>query len=100
MVRIWIGSPSCNGCRRSCTRPLTRTRTACSASFGPIARAASRPDAPSGSSSSELSGRTTFMESAKDMHPREDDRNEEIDESPAPDPEEGEATAEDVPEAD
>jgi len=33
-------------------------------------------------------------------NPREDDRNEEIDESPAPDPEEGEANAEDVPEAD
>jgi hypothetical protein len=40
------------------------------------------------------------MESAKDMHPREDDRNEEIDQSPAPDPEKGEATADDVPEAD
>jgi hypothetical protein len=50
------------------------------------------------------------MEPAKDMHPqgvgstepdkRPDDRNEEIDESPAPDPEEGEANAEDVPEAD
>jgi hypothetical protein len=39
------------------------------------------------------------MESAKDMHPREDDRNEEIDESRAPDPEESEANAEDVPEA-
>src|SRR5690349_16966397 len=34
--------------------------TACSASFGPIARAASRPVAPSGSSSLLLSGRTTF----------------------------------------
>jgi hypothetical protein len=31
-------------------------------------------------------------------HPREDDRNEEIDESPVPDP--GESTAEDDPEAD
>jgi hypothetical protein len=40
------------------------------------------------------------MESAKDMHPREDDRNEEIDESPAPDPEEGDTNPEDVPEAD
>jgi hypothetical protein len=40
------------------------------------------------------------MESAKDMHPREDDRNEEIDESPAPDPEEGDPNPEDVPEAD
>jgi hypothetical protein len=33
-------------------------------------------------------------------HPREDDRNEELDDSPAPDPEEGESSAEDVPEAD
>jgi hypothetical protein len=39
-------------------------------------------------------------EPAKDMHPREDDRNEEVDESPAPDPEEGNASAEDDPEAD
>jgi hypothetical protein len=31
--------------------------------------------------------------------PREDDRNEEVDESPAPDPEE-DSDAEDVPEAD
>ena len=37
-----------------------RTRTACSASLGPMARAASRPVAPSGSSSSESSGRMTF----------------------------------------
>jgi hypothetical protein len=37
---------------------------------------------------------------AKDMHPREDDRNEEIDESPAPDPESRDTTAEDDPEAD
>src|SRR5215475_7568818 len=50
--------------------PFERTSTACSASFGPIARAASSPVAPSGSSSSELSGRTTFMEEpAKNMHP-------------------------------
>jgi hypothetical protein len=42
-----------------------------------------------------------MTEPAKDMqHPREDDRNEEIDESPAPDPEEGDPNAEDVPEAD
>jgi hypothetical protein len=40
------------------------------------------------------------MEDAKDMHPREDDRNEKIDESPAPDPEETDGSAEDVPEAD
>src|SRR5687767_361551 len=43
-----------------------RTRTACSASFGPIARAASSPVAPSGSSSSDESGRTTFIV-AKDI---------------------------------
>jgi hypothetical protein len=41
-----------------------------------------------------------MTEPAKDMHPREDDRNEEIDESPAPDPEERDPNAEDVPEAD
>jgi len=41
-----------------------------------------------------------MTEPAKDMHPREDDRNEEIDESPAPDPEEVDPNAEDVPEAD
>jgi hypothetical protein len=40
------------------------------------------------------------MEEPKDMQPREDDRNEEIDESPAPDPEEGASNTEDVPEAD
>lgn len=33
-------------------------------------------------------------------HPREDDRNEEIDESPAPDPTERETSTEDDPEAD
>jgi len=33
-------------------------------------------------------------------HPRDDDRNEELDESPVPDPEESESTAEDDPEAD
>jgi hypothetical protein len=41
-----------------------------------------------------------MTEPAKDMHPRKDDRNEEIDESPAPDPEERDPAAEDVPEAD
>jgi hypothetical protein len=39
------------------------------------------------------------MEDDKATHPREDDRNEEIEESPAPDPEPG-GTAEDDPEAD
>jgi len=34
------------------------------------------------------------------MEPRENDRNEELDESPVPDPEETDADAEDVPEAD
>jgi hypothetical protein len=33
-------------------------------------------------------------------HPREDDRNELVDDSPIPDPGEGEQTAEDVPGAD
>jgi hypothetical protein len=38
--------------------------------------------------------------SNQDMeHPREDDRNEELDESPVPDPEQ-DSDAEDVPEAD
>ena len=36
----------------------------------------------------------------EDQEPREDDRNEELDESPVPDPTEGEADSEDVPEAD
>jgi hypothetical protein len=35
----------------------------------------------------------------EDTHPREDDRNDEIDESPVPDPEQN-GDAEDVPEAD
>jgi hypothetical protein len=33
-------------------------------------------------------------------HPREDDRNDELADSPAPDPEEGETTASDDPQAD
>jgi hypothetical protein len=33
-------------------------------------------------------------------HPREDDRNDELDEPPAPDPQEGDSTAEDDPGAD
>jgi hypothetical protein len=37
--------------------------------------------------------------SDQDTHPRDDDRNDEIDESPVPDPEEN-GDAEDVPEAD
>jgi hypothetical protein len=39
-------------------------------------------------------------EPAKDMHPREDDRNEELEESPVPDPTEKSTDGEDVPEAD
>ena len=74
--RAWSGSgsarPSASGARRSRRSPFERTSTACSASFGPIARAASRPVAPSGSSSSLPSGRTTFM-TTEDTHPREDD---------------------------
>ena len=34
------------------------------------------------------------------MNPREDDRNDEVPDSPAPDPEEGETTVEDDPQAD
>jgi hypothetical protein len=33
-------------------------------------------------------------------HPRDDDRNDELDESPVPDPEEDQGDAEDVPSAD
>jgi len=33
-------------------------------------------------------------------HPREDDRNDELDESPVPDPEQTDSDAEDVPGAD
>jgi hypothetical protein len=40
------------------------------------------------------------MSDDKDTHPREDDRNEELDESPVPDPEAGDADAEDDPQAD
>src|SRR3954451_10743798 len=99
MVRIWISWPSSSGARRSWTLPLERKSTACSASLGPIARAASRPDAPSGSSSSDLSGRTTFMSEQDTSHPRGDDRNEELDESPAPDPDQA-GDADDDPGAD
>jgi hypothetical protein len=39
--------------------------------------------------------------SEQDMElPREDDRNDELDESPVPDPEDSDADAEDVPTAD
>jgi len=41
-----------------------------------------------------------MTEPAKDMHPREADRNEELDESPVPDPEERDPNAEDDPGAD
>ncbi|MGN6799620.1 MAG: hypothetical protein ACTHKS_15880 [Gaiellaceae bacterium] len=40
------------------------------------------------------------MEDDKTIHPREDDRNDEVEESPVPDPEEGDSDAGDVPEAD
>jgi hypothetical protein len=36
----------------------------------------------------------------EDTHPREDDRNDELDESPVPDPEETDQNAEDDPQAD
>jgi hypothetical protein len=39
-------------------------------------------------------------EPAKDMHPREDDRNEELEESPVPDPTAKDMDGEDDPEAD
>jgi hypothetical protein len=66
-----------------------------------------------------LSGRTTFirerivsgrrdsavaerreMTEFADQHPREDNRNEEVEGSPIPDPEEEDTTAEDDPQAD
>jgi hypothetical protein len=40
------------------------------------------------------------MADDKVSHPREDDRNEESDESPVPDPEDKDTTAEDDPQAD
>jgi hypothetical protein len=40
------------------------------------------------------------MEEQDTSHPRDDDRNEELADSPAPDPETGDAGAEDDPEAD
>ena len=36
----------------------------------------------------------------EDTHPREDDRNDELEESPVPDPEEKDTDAEDDPQAD
>jgi hypothetical protein len=40
------------------------------------------------------------MEDDKSNHPREDDRNEEVDESPVPDPEATDSSAENDPGAD
>jgi hypothetical protein len=40
------------------------------------------------------------MEEQDTSHPREDDRNEELEQSPAPDPDEGDTSAEDDPQAD
>jgi len=40
------------------------------------------------------------MEEQDTSHPRDDDRNDELEESPAPDPEAGDANAEDDPQAD
>jgi hypothetical protein len=40
------------------------------------------------------------MADDKVNHPREDDRNEEVDESPVPDPEDNGTSAEDDPQAD
>ena len=47
-----------------------------------------------------LSGRTTFMSEQDMEHPREDDRNDEVDESPVPDPKTTDPDADDVPTAD
>src|SRR5918994_6020263 len=95
-------SPSRSGRRRSRTSPFVRTSTACSASLGPIARAASRPVAPSGSSSSVLSGRMTFtMEKENTQAPSGQDPDETEEGSPVPDPEQDDGgDTEDVPEAD
>jgi hypothetical protein len=41
-----------------------------------------------------------MREEDKVSHPRDDDRNEEVDESPVPDPSTGDQPAEDDPEAD
>jgi hypothetical protein len=40
------------------------------------------------------------MEDQDTSHPRDDDRNDEVEDSPAPDPEAGDTSAEDDPEAD
>jgi hypothetical protein len=40
------------------------------------------------------------MTDDKDMHPREDDRNDEVEESPVPDPTAKDTTARDDPQAD
>jgi hypothetical protein len=40
------------------------------------------------------------MTEDKSSHPREDDRNEELDESPVPNPEEDDGSADDDPQAD
>jgi hypothetical protein len=40
------------------------------------------------------------MEQQDTSQPREDDRNDELDDSPAPDPESGESDSQDDPEAD
>jgi hypothetical protein len=40
------------------------------------------------------------MEEQDTSHPRDDDRNEELEQSPAPDPEDGDTSAEDDPQAD
>src|SRR6478736_6733716 len=58
-VRMRIVSPSFTGRRRSRISPSTCTATAASASRGPIAAAASRPDAPSSRVSSLPSGSRT-----------------------------------------
>jgi hypothetical protein len=48
----------------------------------------------------DFDGKHAFMTEPTDTHAREDDRNEEIDDSPVPDPTEKDSPAEDDPEAD
>ena len=69
VVRICSFAPSGSGRRRSRGSPSTRASTACSASFGPIARAASSALEPSGSSSAVPSGSVTFTSGQDSRRP-------------------------------
>ena len=79
---------------------LVRTSTASSARRGPIARAASSPVAPSGSSSSLRSGRMTLTMAENTQAPEEQDPEPTDVGSPVPDPESDDTNAEDIPSAD